>query len=838
MKKYFTLLLFMCSIFYGYSQNGNITGRIVDHSNAPLIGVSTYLQGNHSIGTLSDNDGQFLIKNIENGNHNLVLSYIGYKTVEIDFSMENGKNLDLGEIILQEGNELLQKVTISYRKNNFSRKKTAYVSKLPLKDLENAHTYSTVTSELLNSQMTINFDDALKNATGVDKRWEATGRSGDGTGYYSIRGFSAQPGMIDGVPGYTFSALDPSYIERIEVLKGPSATLFGSTVPSLGGLINVVTKKPFEGFGGSVGYTIGSFNTHRASLDINTPISKKHGLYFRLNGSYLTQGSFQNAGFKKSYFVAPSLSYRVNNRLSLSLGVEYAQSRQTNPAMIFVRRGYPMPTNNITDFGLDPNESFTDNDVYLDNPTLSTRGVANYKISKGWTSQTILASSRSSSKGFYQYMIEGAGVYFLNPNAQTPQEIAQNLFIQNFLTQDVLSRIIDKRNAFNTTFNAQQNFIGDFKLGNVRNRMVFGLDYVLSEGNSKNRAISPLTGFPIVYGFFKPDGTPIDDIFFTPTQVETAYPINQSILNNIFDTYQVPENDITTKSQTFAAYLSDVVNITPSLSAMVGLRFDYFNQEGNKAIKEDDLKKATFSPKFGIVYQPIQKQLSLYANYQTGFINTRPEVAIVNGNVVVQNFEPQRARQFEVGTKTNIREDKLNLGLSYYHITVNDRITLDPSSPLSSITLDEIVSQGVEFELNVNPINGLNIRSSVAYNDSKITGTEYASLVDSRPAEAGPSVLYNLWADYKFIGNSPLKGLGLGFGIDGTTEYFTMDNKVSGKFELPSYTLLNAAIYYDHDKFRVGAKFNNITNQIYYKGWGTINPQAPRSILGTVAYKF
>lgn len=838
MKYKFTFLLFFSFCYMLFAQNGMVNGRIIDHNNAPVVGVNTYILENTALGSLTDTDGRFVINNIPSGNHTLVVSSIGYKTLELDFNIDGTKTIQFGDILLHEGNELLQKVSITYRKNNFSRKKTAYVSKLPLKDLENAHTYSTVTSDLLNSQMTLNFDDALKNATGVDKRWEATGRSGDGTGYYSIRGFSAQPGMIDGVPGYTFSALDPSYVERIEVLKGPSATLFGSTVPSLGGLINVVTKKPFEGFGGSVGYTIGSFDTHLVSLDLNTPISKDNGLYFRLNGSYLTQGSFQNAGFRKSYFLAPSVSYRVNNRLSLSLGVEYAKSRQTNPAMIFVRRGYPMPTNNIKDFGLDSKESFTNDYIYLDNPTLTTRGIANYKISKNWTSQTILASSRSSSKGFYQYMIEGAGVYFLNPDPKTPQEVAQNQFIQGFLAQDVLSRILDKRNAFNTTFNVQQNFIGDFNLGSLRNRLVFGLDYVNAKSENKNRAVSSVTGFPVVYGFFKPDGTPVDDIFFTPTQVETEYPINQSVLNTLFDAYQVAENDIKTKSQTFAAYISDVINITPSLSAMIGLRADYFDQKGNIAIKEDDYTKLTLSPKFGIVYQPILKQLSLFANYQTGFINTNPEVAVVDGNVVVQNFEPQRAKQFEIGTKTNLWDQKLNLGLSYYNITVNDRNTLDPSSPLSSITLDEIKSQGVEFELNVNPINGLNLRSSVAYNDSKITKTEYSTLKDTRPSEAGPAVIYNLWADYKFIGNSALKGLGFGIGFDGTSNYFTMDNKVSGKFELPSYTLLNAAVYYDHKRFRVGAKFNNITNQQYYKGWGTINPQAPRSILGNVVYKF
>ncbi|WP_452600094.1 TonB-dependent receptor domain-containing protein [Pontimicrobium sp. MEBiC01747] len=819
-----------------FSQNGKVTGTVTDNTQTNLPGVNVYIK-NTTQGIQTDENGLFEITNVANGDNTLVISYLGFKTKEIPFTITSNETKNIGTIVVYEGNEILTEVVlVGERKNKFSRKKTAYVSKLPLKDLENSQVYSTVTSELLESQVVTNFDDALKNATGVDKRWEATGRSGDGTGYYSIRGFSAQPGLVDGVPGYTFSAIDPSYIERIEVLKGPSATLFGSTVTSLGGLINIVTKKPYEGFGGSVSYTGGSFNTHRVSADINTPLGNKDDLYFRLNASYLTQDSFQDEGFKKTFFVAPSLSYRVNNRLNLSVGIEYSKTKQTNPAMLFVRRGYPMPTNNVDDFGIDPSKSFTDNDVFLENPTFSTRAIADYKISDNWNSQTIIASSHTESKGYYQYLLEGAAVFFLNPNPQTQQEVDQNQFIQQFLQQDVLTRIIDKRDANAATFNIQQNFTGDFKIGNVRNRMVAGLDYVSKTTTNRNRAINPLTGLPVIYGFFLPDGTAVDDVFFTPTTVETEYPINQSILDPIFE--QVPANDIKTRSQTYAAYVSDVINFSPTFSAMFGLRLDHFDQEGNKNIPEDDYNKTVFSPKFGLVYQPIKDKWSVFSNYQTGFINVDPQLATINGEVVVQAFDPQKARQFEFGTKTNLFNNRLSIGLSYYNIIVNDRNTLDPTSPLSSIIIDEITSKGFELEVNANPVSGLNIRGSLSINDSEITETQFASIAGTRPEEAGPKTIYNFWADYKFNDNTALKGFGIGVGFDGASKYYTMDNVVSGRFELPSYTIFNAALYYNHKDFRIGVKGNNLSNKQYYKGWSTINPQAKRSVLGTIMYKF
>ena len=77
--------------------------------------------------------------------------------------------------------------------------------------------------------MVVSFDDALKNAPGVDKLWTSTGRTNDGAGYFAIRGFSVQPTMVNGIAGLTNGGLDPANMERIETIKGPSGTLFGSS---------------------------------------------------------------------------------------------------------------------------------------------------------------------------------------------------------------------------------------------------------------------------------------------------------------------------------------------------------------------------------------------------------------------------------------------------------------------------------------------------------------------------------------------------------------------------------------------------------------------------------
>lgn len=873
-----------------------INGKIIDNNKNPLIGVSVLVKGTTK-GTQTDFDGNFQIRNV-NENQILQMSSIGYKTREI--KVKNFTNNST--IILYEGNELLQEVVVSAeRRNKFSRKETAYVSKLPLKDLENMQVYTTVTNELLQSQITTSFDEALTNATGLNKRWEATGRSaGEGTGYYSIRGFAAQPGLVDGVAGYTFSTLDPSYIERIEVIKGPSATLFGSNSRyNIGGQINIVTKKPHEGTGGSVNYTIGSFNTHRTSVDFNTPLGDKNAPYFRVNASYLSKGSWQDAGFVKTFFIAPSLSYRVNNRLNFQLGLEFSKTKQTNPPMLFLRRGLPFVSKNTDELKLDHNKSFTSNDVYLTTPTFNTRFIADYKISDQWNSQTIFASSYSTAKGYYQYLFEGGASVILLLGQVTGNEQLQplkpiidpmvNPMLQEagaMVQQDLFTRIYDKRDNSSMRFNIQQNFTGDFKIGDLRNRMVIGLDYVntnlINKAKTGNVSLLATSNFPQLLGFFDNppsppvpqayipalkgigqlirqtySGIPYFDAFLTPQgnvysnsfTPNAKYSPTKEQLDAVFDAIE-PNND-DYSSQTLAAYFSNVINISSALNISFGARVDHFIQSGLKISKNDNYSKTTFSPRAGFVYQPILNKLSVFGNYQTGFINVDPQFSITKDQVT-RVFEPIKSQQFEGGIKTNLFNNKLNLGASYYYITVNNRTVTDPSGVLLpvSVPIEEIVSKGIELELNANPFKGLNIRASYSYNDTKITnaftpefngkpGYVITQIQGIRTEEAGPESLYNFWVDYKFGEEAFLKNVGLGVGLNGASEFFTINNISSSKrFTIPSYTIYNAGIYYDVNKFRVGIKANNISNVKYYTGWSTVNPQAPRAFLGTISYKF
>lgn len=807
MRTFLPVLLFLLITCLSYGQSGKLKGVVLDNSKKSIPGVTVLIKDT-KIGTQSDSDGVFELSNLNDGNYTLSISSIGFKTKELPVTIAQNE-VDLKTITLYEGDEILREVLVQGEsENKFSRNQTAYVAKLPLRDFENTQVYSTITNYLLKSQIVTNFDDALKNAAGVENLWTSTGRGGDGAGYYSLRGFSVQPKLVNGLPGLTNGTINPANIERIEVLKGPSATLFGNAVSSYGGLINVVTKKPYVGTGGELSFTTGSFGLNQVTGDFNTALSKEKGIYFRLNTSYATERSFQDAGFRKSFFVAPSLSYKVNNNLSFSFYGEITQAEQTNPMFLFLNRTAPTESKNMKELNYNYKLSFTSNDLTLQNPTQNYRVEMDYKLSDTWQSQTLISKSATSTKGYYSY-----------------------LFDYGILGNDTFSRFLNKQNEYTGTSDIQQNFIGDFKLGTLRNRVVLGLDYFTATATSNG------TGYAF-YGNVTPEGGSSGDDPFTPKVVETtAYPLSTAAVDAVLARQGV--SNAKSKYNIYSAYASDVLNLTNNLSVMVGLRLDYFDNQGDIATGEDNYNQTTLSPKLGLLFEPVTDKVSIFANFQNGFTNVAP--ALVGnpeaGPQTIKTFRPEQANQIEFGIKTNIIRNKLNATISYYDIRVKDQVMTDPTSPFNKIQDGEIYSKGFEIEVNANPVRGLNVRAGYSNNDSKTTKTDYTDILDKRPLGAGPKTLYNFWANYEAPGGK-LKGFGLGLGFNGASERYAINYVSTGDFMLPAYTVANASLFFQAENYRIGLKLNNAFNKEYYKGWSTIAPQTPRALLANFTYTF
>lgn len=802
--------------------NGTLTGSIISTENTPIDDVNITINGT-KFGTQTNTNGEFEIKNIKPGNYVLKASYVGFKTKEINFSIEENQTTTLPNILLSSKSETLEEVVLNGTKtNSFARKESAVVSKMPLKDIENPQVYNTISSELLKEQVVTNFDDALKNAPGIDKLWESTGRGSDGAGYFSLRGFAVQPTMVNGLPSLTNGSPDPANIERIEVIKGPSGTLFGSSLISYGGLINVTTKRPYNSFGGNISYVGGTYGLNRFTADINTPLSNEKNVALRVNAAYHTENSFQDAGFKKSLFFAPTLSYEVNDRLSFLINTEFYNGKSTNQTMLFVDRGAPLLVRNLDELGYDNKRSYTGNDLFIETPSYSLQGQMNYKINDQWTSQTVISRSSSKSDGYYSYLYE----------ITQAKDIDGNPIYGGLEEGIILGRYISKQNSETIGTDIQQNFIGDFKIGNLRNRLIVGLDYYNSNviNNSTGYAQNGMVYIgnaslsnvnQVVYGITNPDDYIRDGDSGVLTQAGTDALLAGSQMD--------PSK---TKQEVFSAYASNVINITPALSAMASLRVDRFINQGDLSTNADNFNQTAFSPKFGLVYQPILDKVSVFANYMNGFSNVAP-ITTPGNNIFT--FDPEQANQIEFGTKLNLLDDRLTAGLSYYNVKVSN--TVLQLTPEQYVQEGEQENSGFEASITASPIIGLNIIAGYSYNQSRLENANGNEFEGRRPESAGPRNLANLWASYKFT-EGQLEGFGLGFGGNYASKNKIFNRNGAGAFTLPEYTVLNGSIFYSSEDFLITLKLDNITNKEYYKGWSTISPQRPRVFSVGATYNF
>jgi iron complex outermembrane receptor protein len=682
----------------------------------------------------------------------------------------------------------LKEVIINTNKYKYKREKSTTVSKMPLNNIENPQVYNTVTSELMREQLVTTFNDALKNATGITRLWESTGRGGDGAEYFSMRGFSVQPTMINGLPGINNGSIDPANIDAIEVIKGPSGTLFGSSLISYGGLINIVTKKPYSRFGGEISYNAGTYGMDRLTADVNIPLNADVSV--RINTAYQKENSFQDAGFNKSFFFAPSLSYKVNDKLSFLINTEFTNRNSANAPMLFLSRFSPLSFDSIELFARNYKKSFTSNELSISNPTYNLQAQMFYKLSEQWTSQTVLSRSNSSTSGYYSYLFDRS-----NGNDFT--------------------RFISKRNGETLATDIQQNFIGDFKIGNLRNRLVAGIDYYRS--NIRNGSSGWVGNGVVSLG----DGSDTGDL--TQSGVD-------NLLVGRFD------GNSTAEVEVFSAYASNVLNISEKLSVMTSLRIDKFK---SISATEQDSQTAV-SPKFGLVYQLIDNKVSFFGNYMNGFTNVVPrQVRDIDGtNTRLKTFDPEHANQYEFGLKTNLYKEIISATISYYNIDVKNRLMTDPNNINNAIQGGEVNSKGVELSFTANPAKGLNIIAGFSNNKSEvIRETLAAGYLGLRPEEAGPETLVNFWANYTLT-SGKLKGIGIGFGGNHASEHKTLNRNNIGIFTLPSYTILNSALSYSNNKINIVLKLNNVLNEEYYSGWSTATPQRLRSVTTGLTYKF
>ncbi len=805
--------LFTIPVLIFAQQTGIVEGEVFTIDGKPLSYATIRLKDT-KFNTSVDEFGSFSL-HAPKGNYTLEVSYANYTISSISINIEPGETIQVDRITVQSKSTQLREIIVSdIQRNKFARKETQDIARMPLANLENPQAYSVITKELMMETAATDYISAMAQVPGAIIT-NGVNDSGNGV---TMRGFSntnqGGSNMVrNGMPVESRAVSEIFNLEKVEVIKGPSATLFGAQSSSYGGIINNVTKRPFESFRGEVSYTTGSFGMNRLTADINTPLNKDRTAMGRFNVLGMTNNGFQNEGKVTAMGFATSLLFKANNKTTVRLDADVYNT--TKPLVAFLRNTNKLSYSNLKEYDLPYDRSFTSDDIATNRTNINIGAELEYQISENWNSKTSFLYNNTGDKGSI-FMV--------------PMVVDDNRVERRY-------RIFDD---YSMNFTAvQQNFNGSYQIGDVKNKILIGADATFFK--DKNLYMFP---YFAIY-----DTVSVKDPYWKPltrSEVEASRP-KRSYGDGIDESnYRV-----------ISGYLSNVTNISDRLFVMLSARINAFhqndlttynpgqpqivNEQGKVEQKatdpfyevEEGYSQINVSPKIGVVYQPLKDRVSVFANYMNSFSNIGASQGLSNpanpeSDPVLTKWKPEQANQIEVGTKLELFDGLLNATVSYYDIRVKDK--LRTVIPGISVQDGKLESKGLEVDVIASPTRGWNIIAGYGYNDSEyIVAAE--NQVGKRDAWS-PKHVANFWTSYKFLDNG-VKGLGFGAGFNYVGDVLL---NMQDDFYVPAYTLLNGTIFYDQPKYRVGLKLNNIANVKYWDVYG--KPQRPFEFLANLSFKF
>ncbi|WP_343746812.1 TonB-dependent receptor [Chitinophaga sp.] len=798
-KLYFTIGFVLMSVA-AMAQNGVIKGKINTADGEPAAFVTIGLKDTKR-GTLTNEDGTFTVKNVKPGVYTLVISCTGCQPIQKTVTVAPDQSVEI-HLDLQNTSSQLNEVVVDGTRTRTINRKPVSIGKLPVPVMDLPQSVAIIGHEVLEDQQAQRLSDVVKNVNGV---YMASQRAGtqetfNARGY----GFSSTNMFKNGTRVNSGAMPEMSSLERVEILKGSAAILYGNVAP--GAVMNMVTKQPKFNFGGEVNLRAGSYGLLKPAFDVYGPISSK--IAYRVNGTFETADSYRDQVHSKRYYINPSLLFKLSDRTELLVQGDYLKHDFT------------------PDFGLG---SIGD--------TLINRASRNTFYGAPWQyahTQQTTASANIKHRFNENWSINGLVSYSKYARDYYSLERIQANSAGDW------NRPLG-RNATNEDYYAAQvDLTGKFKTGSVEHTVLAGVD-----------ADRYLTG-TYAYGLptIKPKVAGIYDSInlFDPAKYtrRTDMPVDTLLTVN-----NVPINRL-------GAYIQDLISISEKLKVLAGVRVSYLQNESpvnynfvNGARKVGDSKyDHAVSPRFGIVYKPIATT-ALFASYSTSFTpNTGQDIY---GQVV----KPSIIDQYEVGVKNDFFRGLLSVNVTAYRIRNNNYAQTAPlkadgvsvnTDPNVKALIGETLSQGVEVDIAGHPLPGLDVIGGYSYNNMTVENTPNTkgSVIAGQRLVGNPNHTANASVFYTFQ-QSAVKGLKLGAGFYYIGQRYAGWNNTVGQAQtfnrmisVPGYTTLDLSAGYSFKRFAVMGKVSNVTNtyNYYVHENYSINPIPPTQFVGTVSYKF
>lgn len=694
---------------------------------------------------------------------------------------------------------------INLHKTGNPNKAQPFSSKSNLTIMENPQPISIVTHEIIEQQQAKQLSDVLQNVNGL----YITSSRGNSQDSFGGRGFNFGNDNIFKNGARVNSGVFPevSGLERVEVLKGGNAMLYGNV--AAGGVVNLITKKPRFNFGGSVGLNAGSWDSYKTTVDFYGPLSKS--VAFRVNGAYETADSFRDVVESQKYYFNPSFAFNIGENSQIIVEADYLKNEFTPDFGIgsITNKDNSYSVNNLL-----PRHAFVGADWQFQNVEQATTGITfNHQFNDVWTLNAV-ASYQNYTKD-----------YFSTERVQWSYDDADRL---NW------KRPVGRSYAEQNYTSLQVNVNGEIKTGSVNHKILVGTDGDYGTSDSY--------GYNLSQAFYGTNGSADGTIYLDDpsTWASGAVPTAEKRDRN-----RIP-------TQRFGIYAQDYIELSDKFKVLAGLRYSYIeNKDSEKktfANNETKLSNGSvdraFSPKAGLVYMP-NDNLSLFATYTNSF--SANSGVDVNDN----SLKPSIIDQYEVGMKKNFWNNAVALNLSLYQIE-NRNFYQAIEGNTSGKDIKEFAgkmrSQGVELDITGNPYPNLSIIAGASYNHSVYLDTPADfGYVENQRLVRTPATTANASVFYTF--NKYVKGLKLGAsayyvgdriaGWNDTKKTLRERNGVSRFLEVGDYVTAAVSIGYDWNKFSVMGKVGNLFDAVeynYHENY-SVNPITPRNYYVTLTYK-
>lgn len=763
-------------------QKGSIKGIIVNEKNEPIAGITIQLlPGEHA--TATDANGQFYFTGIVPGNYTLLVTGIGFQARKENIQVTESKTTK-ASLQLNSANHTLQEVVVSSAKlpsatTSLTRTNT------PLRDIPQQ--VQIIDRSLLNDQQLFQVHDALKYAAGIS--------SADFYGGISSRGYTTSVSSFttNGIKGSPYPEGQLPLlgnVEKVEVVHGPSAIMNGPG--GMGGNVNIVTKQPKKFTTLNASVSAGSFDLYRAQADITGSITKKKNLYFIAGAGFQDGGGFTQSFDKWSIQLYGSVKWDIAPRTSWQVNLNYVNDDASNNYQPRV----PLYNNKDSLFMV-PYDYNPGTDSRYKGNNIQLQSVMEHNFSEHWK-LNFMASYNEARAERAQYFASG----FVNPSNNT----------------------VSRSYSWQTIHSPQKGF-NLYLTGLVK---TFGISHQFIAGGDAN-----LSKNLYPYGILQyeaPRGpvlTPAPEVRFDTTGMELY-------TNSKWEKFVY---------NTLGAYVQDQVEISSKLKLLAGLRYNnYFRrylaiaQDGSKQNDERPLRTENFSPRVGLVYQPL-KSVAVYINYNEGFEPHYGNYAESGGP-----FDPETSKEYELGAKGEFFGGLFQPFIAVYQSTRKNVLQSAPREgfPYWREPIGEVRSRGVEMGFKGILFNNLLIIANYNYNKTKITES-------LKPADIGqlfannPQNTANGWARYIF-NKGLIKGLFIGSGFQYVDKRYFSNKKTNALnvLEMPAYTTLDALIGYRLKQYSLQVNAGNLADTRYASSgsYGTYTPGTPRNFLVTFGYSF